>query len=239
MQLAFNQIVMKPGQNLLLKDINWQMFETLLDELGDTRAARLSYSKGMLEIMAPMAVHEVGKKIIGNLVEIILEELDIEFWAVGSTTFKNEEMAQGIEADECFYIQNEAVVRGKDRIDLTIDPPPDLAIEIDITSRTRFNNYEALGVPELWRYNGKSLEINVLKEGHYITSETSPQFPTIPVIEEIPRYLEKSKTAGRNTTMRAFRSWIRQLIENSWICETTTRTDNNYKDYTTTTRITF
>jgi len=214
-QLAFNQIVIKPGQNLLLKDINWQMFETLLNDLGDTRATRLSYSKGMLEIMAPMAVHEVGKKIIGNLVEIILEELDIEFWAVGSTTFKNEEMVQGIEADECFYIQNEAVVRGKDRIDLSIAPPPDLAIEINFSSRTRFNNYEMLGIPELWRYNGKTLEINVLKEGHYITSETSSQFPTIPVIEEIPRYLEKSKTAGRNTTMRAFRSLIKQTIENS------------------------
>jgi len=214
MQLAFNQIVMKPGHALLLKDINWQMFETLLDDLGETRAARLSYSKGMLEIMAPLAIHEDSKKIIGNLIEIILEELNIEFRALGSTTFKNEKMAQGIEADECFYIQNEALVRGKDRIDLTIEPPPDLAIEIDISSRTRFDNYELLGVPELWRYNGKTLEINILQEDRYINSETSSQFPTIPVIREIPRYLEKSKTAGRNTTMRAFRSWIRQTIKN-------------------------
>ncbi|RKZ43728.1 MAG: Uma2 family endonuclease, partial [Gammaproteobacteria bacterium] len=76
MQLAFNQIVMKPGHALLLKDINWQMFETLLDDLGETRAARLSYSKGMLEIMAPLAIHEDSKKIIGNLIEIILEELN-------------------------------------------------------------------------------------------------------------------------------------------------------------------
>ncbi len=212
MQLAFNQIVMKPGQALLLKDINWQMFETLLNDLGKTRAARLSYSKGMLEIMTPLAVHEDDKEIIGDLIKVMLEELDIEFRALGSTTFKSEAMAQGIEADECFYIQNEAVVRGKDRIDLTIDPPPDLAIEIDISSRTRFNNYELLGVPELWRY-GKTLEINVLQEGRYIASETSSQFPTIPVIKEIPRYLEKSKTAGRNATMKAFRSWIRQTIK--------------------------
>lgn len=210
-ELTFNQIVMKPGQALLLKDINWHKFENFLDDLGDTSAARLSYSKGMLEIMAPMAVQEVGKEIIGDLIKIILEELDIEFWAVGSTTFKNEAMAQAIEADECFYIQNEAVVRSKDRIDLMIDPPPDLAIEIDITSRTRFDNYESLGVPELWRYNGKTLEINVLQDGRYIQSENSSQFPTIPVKEEIPRYLTKSKTAGRNTTMRAFRAWIRQI----------------------------
>jgi Uma2 family endonuclease len=216
MQLAFNQIVMKPGQALLLQDISWPMFETLLEELGETRATRLSYSKGKLEIMAPLAVHEDGKKIIGNLVEIILEELDIEFRGLGSTTFKSQEMEQGIEADECFYIENEAVVRGKDKIDLTIDPPPDLAIEIDITSRTQFENYEVLGVPELWRYNGKYLEINVLENGRYKPSQTSAHFPTIPVIEAIPEYLKQSKIAGRNTTMRAFRRWIRELIESHY-----------------------
>jgi Uma2 family endonuclease len=132
---------------------------------------------------------------------------------LGSTTFKNEAMAQAIEADECFYIQNEAIVRGKDRIDLTIDPPPDLAIEIDITSRTRFDNYESLGVPELWRYNGKTLEINVLQQGSYVTSDKSSQFPTIPVIEEIPRYLKNRKTAGINAT--AFRTWIRKTSKNT------------------------
>jgi Uma2 family endonuclease len=213
MQLSFNQIVTKPGQNLLLKDINWQMFETLLDELGEKRAARLSYSKGNLEIMAPLAVHEAGKKIIGNLVEIILEELEMEFWALGSTTFKNEKMSQAVEPDECFYIQNEAFIRDKERIDLTIEPPPDLAIEIDITSRTHFDNYEKLGVPELWRYDGSSLEINVLKEGKYVTSEKSAHFPNIPVLEAIPRYLNKSKVQGRNATMREFRAWLRQIGE--------------------------
>lgn len=154
MQLTFNQIVIPPGQNLLLKDIDWSTLEELLEELGETRAARLSYSQGMLEIMVPLAEHEAGKEIIGDLVKVILEEWGIDFWALGSTTFKNSAMAQEIEADACFYIQHEAVVRGKKRIDLTIDPPPDLAIEINISSRTRFDNYEKLGVPELWRYDG-------------------------------------------------------------------------------------
>ncbi len=214
MELTFDQIVIKPGQNLLLKNINWQMFETLLDELGETRAARLSYSKGMLEIMAPLAVHESGKEIIGNLVEIILEELDIEFWALGSTTFKNEKMDQGVEPDKCLYIQNETFVRGKDRINLIVDPPPDLAIEIDITSRTHFDNYEKLGVPELWRYYGSTLEINVLKEDHYELSEKSAHFPNIPVLEAIPHYVKMSKKIGRNSTMKKFRAWVREMIEN-------------------------
>jgi len=210
MQLSFNQIVTKPGQNLLLKDINWQRFETLLDELGEKRAARLSYSKGNLEIMVPLAVHEVCKEIIGDLVKIILEEVEMEFRALGSTTFKNENMSQAVEPDECFYIQNETIVRGKARIDLTIDPPPDLAIEIDITSRTHFDNYEKLGVPELWRYDGSSLEINVLKKGEYVSSEKSALFPNIPVLEAIPHYLKQSKEIGRNATMREFRAWLRQ-----------------------------
>ncbi len=211
MQLSLNQIVIKPGQNLLLRDINWQKFETLLDELGETRAARLSYSKGMLEIMTPLAVHEYDKTIIGNLVEILLEELDIEFFALGSTTFKNEKMNQAVEPDECFYIQNEAKVRGKDRINLMIDPPPDLAIEIDITSRTHFDNYEKLGVSELWRYDGSTLEINVLKENHYVISEKSTLFPNIPIFDAVPRYVKKSKIQGRNASMREFRAWIRKI----------------------------
>jgi Uma2 family endonuclease len=212
MQLAFNQIVIHPGQNLLLKDISWSMFEGLLEELGEKRTTRMSYSNGMLEIMAPLAVHEYGKEIIGDLVKIMLEELNIEFWALGSTTFKNEKMGKAVEPDECFYLQNEAKVRGKDRIDLTIDPPPDLAIEIDISSRTRFDHYEKLGVKELWRYDGDKLEINVLTDSHYLTSQTSHHFSNLAVLETIPHYVKKSKLEGRNATMKAFRAWIKEQI---------------------------
>jgi len=134
MQLELKQIIIQPGNQLLLKDITWPMFETLLTELGESRASRLSYSKGTLEIMVPLPEHEIGKVLIGNLVEALLEELGIEFWSLGSTTFKNENIAQGVEPDTCFYIQNEAAVRGKNRIDLETDPPPDLAIEIDLTT---------------------------------------------------------------------------------------------------------
>src|SRR4028119_1681676 len=172
MQLELNQLIVPPGHQLLLKDVSWQMFEKILEELGETRAARVSYSKGMLEIMTPLAEHEDDKVIIGDLVKALLEELDIEFRSLGSTTFKNEDMRQAVEADDCFYIQNEAVIRGKKRIDLSVDPPPDLAIEIDITSRTKFKNYEALGVPELWRYNGRKLQINVLHAGKYVESRS-------------------------------------------------------------------
>lgn len=212
MLLELKQIIVQPGNQLLLKDITWPMFETLLTELEESRASRLSYSKGTLEIMVPLPEHEVGKENIGDLVKILLEELDIEFWPLGSTTFKNEKMAQGVEPDACFYIQNEAAVRGKNRINLETDPPPDLAIEIDLTSRTQLNNYEALGVPELWRYNGHKLEISVLQDGKYIKGDRSLLFPNFPIAHLIPQYLEQSKTAGRNVAMKAFRAWVRSQI---------------------------
>jgi Uma2 family endonuclease len=212
MQVELKQITVPPGNQLLLKDITWQMFETILAELGESRASRLSYSNGTLEIMAPLLEHEVSKVLIGDLVKIILEELDREFWPLGSTTFKNEKMAQGVEPDACFYIQNEAAVRGKNRIDLATDPPPDLAIEIDLTSRTQLNNYEALGVPELWRYNGRKLEISVLQDGKYLKGDRSLQFPSFPIAHLIPQYVEQSKTAGRNLAMKAFQALVRSQI---------------------------
>ncbi|BAY30262.1 hypothetical protein NIES2107_21060 [Nostoc carneum NIES-2107] len=212
MLLKLNQLIVPVGHQLLIKNISWSAYKNILAELGENRNSRISYSQGMLEIMAPLPEHEVSKKIIGNLVEILLEELDIEFWSLGSTTFDQEKMDAGVEPDDCFYIQNEAAVRGKDRIDLTIDPPPDLAIEIDITSRTRFNNYEVLGVPELWRWKGNRLEINVMINGKYVASTASAVFPNLPIAQVIPEYLMRSKVEGRNATMKAFRAWVREQM---------------------------
>ncbi|MBL1200104.1 MAG: Uma2 family endonuclease [Nostoc sp. GBBB01] len=212
MLLELKQLIVPVGHQLLIKGISWPEYKNILTELGENRSSRISYSQGVLEIMAPLPEHEVGKKIIGNLVEILLEELDIEFWSLGSTTFDEEKMDAGVEPDDCFYIENEAAVRGKDRIDLTVDPPPDLAIEIDITSRTRFNNYQVLGFPELWRWNGKKLEINILVNGKYIESNNSRIFPKLPIVQVIPEYLKQCKTDGRNTTMKAFRAWLTKNI---------------------------
>ncbi|MBD2166834.1 Uma2 family endonuclease [Calothrix membranacea FACHB-236] len=212
MLLQLNQLVVPVGHQLLIKNISWSAYKNILAELGENRNSRISYSQGMLEIMAPLPEHEVAKVIIGDLVKALLEELDIEFWSLGSTTFDQEKMDAGVEPDDCFYIQNEAAVRGKDRIDLTVDPPPDLAIEIDITSRTRFNNYEVLGVPELWRWKGNRLEINVMINGKYVASTASAVFPNLPIAQVIPEYLMRSKSEGRNATMKAFRAWVREQM---------------------------
>lgn len=211
MLVELKQITVPPGQRILLSNLSWQEFEAILEDLGEHRASRVAYDNGTLEIMTPLPEHETGKEIISDLVKALLEELDIEFCTLGSTTFKNQLMSQGIEPDNCFYIQNEAAVRGKNRLDLTV-PLPDLALEIDVTSRTHPSIYEALQVPELWQFENGKLQINVLQEGKYIKCEYSPNFPNLPLIEMIPRYLNQCRTVGRNKTMRAFRAWVREQI---------------------------
>lgn len=213
MLLELRRWVVPPGHQVQLKEVTWAELEAILEELGDRGNPRLSYSHGTLELMSPLPEHEDNKHILSGLVQILLEESDIEFRELGSTTFKSEQMDQAVEPDTCFYIEHEAAIRGKKRIDLPVDPPPDLAIEIDITSRTRFNNYEALGVPELWRYNGSTLEINVLREGQYVRSEQSLNFPDVPITDIFPDYLEQSQTTGRTALMRSFRQWIQAYRE--------------------------
>jgi Uma2 family endonuclease len=214
MLLELNRLEVPPGQRVLLRNVSWDEFETILEELGEKRAARVAYNRGMLEIMTPLPEHERSKVFITNFVEILLEEFDIEFLPLGSTTFKNQLMLQGVEPDNCFYIQNEALMRGKNRIDLNIEPPPDLVLEVDVTSRTNIEIYQTLGVSELWRFENGKLQINVLQDGLYIETEFSPYFPNIPLIQVIPEYLKKLKTESRNKTMREFRAWVQKQLVN-------------------------
>ncbi|MBF2027258.1 MAG: Uma2 family endonuclease [Oscillatoriales cyanobacterium C42_A2020_001] len=211
--LALQQISVPPGQHVLLRDVSWQEFEAILQELGDRRGSRVAYEKGVLEIWMPLPEHEFDKEIIGDLLKALLEELDIEFLTLGSTTFKNKELSVGLEPDQCFYIQNEPRIRGKKRLDLAVDPPPDLALEIDITSRTHPTIYRALGVPELWRFERGQLQINILQNGEYVEVSDSPTFPDLPLNSILLQYLEESRTVGRNTVMKAFRRWVRESIK--------------------------
>jgi Uma2 family endonuclease len=212
MLLELRQLKIQPGQQLLLEDVSWQQLESILAELGESRAARLSYSNGLLEIMVPLPEHEKAKEIIGDMVKILLSERGINYEALGSTTLKNERMIQAVEPDACFYIQNQAAVIGKNRLDMGVDPPPDLAIEIDLTSRTQLENYQILRVPELWRYARRGLQINVLQAGRYVESDVSPTFPDIPIIELVNRYVQQSKVAGSSQAIQAFRSWVRENL---------------------------
>jgi Uma2 family endonuclease len=210
--LQLKQIRVLPGQRLLLEGINWQEFEAILNELGEHRSSRIAYSQGTLEIMVPLPEHERAKVIIGDLIKILLDELNLNWESLGSTTFKREDMTAGIEPDDCFYIQNHQSMIGKNRIDLTIDPPPDLAIEIDVTSKTQISAYQVLKVPEIWRYENGNLEINLLQGEQYVQSQTSLVFPNFPVIEGISHHVEMSRTMGTTPALRAFRKWVREQV---------------------------
>lgn len=216
MLLQLNQLTVPPGSQLLLHNISWTEFESILDELGEERHSRFAYYEGTLLIMVPLPGHENRKEIIGDLVKALLEELDIEFAPMGSTRFKRKLMKAGVEPDACFYIQNEAAVRGMEKIDLDVSPPPDLAIEIDITSdsQTKKDSYRAIGVPELWIYNGSSLEIYVLAESQYVKTTTSQVFPKLPVAVVIPEYLRRSRTEGRNALLKDFKLWAGLCCKN-------------------------
>lgn len=213
MQVQLQQIIVPPGQQILMTDISWEMYEQILTAYENQSGSRINYNQGVLEIRVPLPEHEVDQVIISDLIKILLEELDQDFWSLGSTTFRSQKMQRGLEADDCFYIENETAIRGKKRIDLDVDPPPDLALEIDITARTRFDTYQMLEVKELWRFDGTGLEINVLEAGKYVQVEESPHFLGFPLQDVIPEYLERSKAEGRNKIMKAFRRWVRTKID--------------------------
>jgi Uma2 family endonuclease len=211
--LQLKQIRVPLGQRVILEDISWKEFEAVLTELGEHRTNRVAYSQGTLEIMVPLPEHEKAKVIIGDLVKILLDELDLYWESLGSTTFKREDMAAGVEPDDCFYIQNYRSMIGKDRINLSVDPPPDLVIEIDLTSTTKVSAYRALRVPEIWRYENGLLEINLLQEDEYVKSKTSLVFPNFSVVEEIPRFVEMARTTGTTVALRTFRQKVRTSLE--------------------------
>lgn len=207
--IQLRQLDVPPGQRLLLHDVSWAEFEAILDELGEHRSTRIAYDHGLLELMAPLPEHEDDKEILSDLLKAFMEELDIELRALGSTTFKHQAMLKGIEPDQCFYIQNEAAIRGKKRLDLAVDPPPDLALEVDITSRTHPATYAALGVPELWRRVNGQIRIYHLQQGEYVEVEESPAFPGWPLQRVLANFVERSRVDGRNQTIRALRQWVR------------------------------
>jgi Uma2 family endonuclease len=207
-----SQMILPPGQSVLFEAVDWAAFEAFLEQMGDRPGMRLAYDDEVLELMTPLLEHEDDKEIIGDLIRALLEVLDIEFRSIGSTTLRSATAAKGIEPDQCFYIAHERAIRGRRTIDLGTDPPPDLALEIDITTRRDHRPiYAALRIPELWRFDGKRLHIFCLRGDAYAETGQSDQFAGFPLTEAIPRFLAQSRIDGRNAALRAFRAWARQV----------------------------
>ncbi|MEG4252175.1 Uma2 family endonuclease [Microcoleus sp. AT3-A2] len=207
-------LIQNQTSGILLKNISWKTYESLLNELTQQGGIRLTYDRGNLEIMTPLAPHEKYKKILGRFVESVSDELNVEICSLGSLTCRREDLARGLEPDQCYYIQNENVVWDKEQIDLNQDPPPDLVVEIDVTSSSidRLSLYASLGVPEVWRYDGNRLIIYQLEAQEYTERDVSPTFPFLSQVEML-RFLELRRTTKENALIRLFREWVRSQIQ--------------------------
>jgi Uma2 family endonuclease len=210
--ISLNRIGISAGQRIYLHDVSWTEFEQILLELGEKRATKIAYYAGDLEIRMPLPEHERIKVLISNLLVVLLEELDLPWESLGSATFKNSRMKTGIEPDDCFYLTNCQAIVGKKRLDLDLDPAPDLAIEVDLTSPTQISAYAALGVPEIWRYQQGKLVIFILTEGHYLESTVSSLFPSLPIQAGISAMLERSNEILMSESRKEFRQWVRQNL---------------------------
>lgn len=200
---------LEPGQKVTLQPVSWEGFAAILADLGQRRTSRIAFANGILEIMAPLPEHERSKVLLADLVKIMLKFQKRAWEPLGSTTFKSRSMKAGIEPDDCFYIDNYKAVIGKNRIDLDVDPPPDLALETDLTSKTEIDAYEALKVPELWIYASNKLKINVLQNDKYVESEVSPTFPDIAVREIIPQFMQLALKIGVSQALEQFEEFIK------------------------------
>lgn len=200
---------MESTGSVLLTDISWDMYEKILEAFGERRL-RHTYADGMLEIMSPLHIHEWRKGFIGRLLEMLAWRMRIPIKCAGSTTLRKKLKRRGLEPDESYYVAHEAVVRGRDEIDLRTDPPPDLAIEVDVTHKSlnRLEAYAKLGVPEIWRHDGKVLHFLKLNaKGTYVPVKLSLAFPMISP-SDIQRYLDMLPTRDENSILDELVAWL-------------------------------
>lgn len=197
-------------QRVTLHGVSWQTYTQLLAELGDQRASRLAYDQGVLEITMPSDRHETHKKLLERMVETLTEELEQPAKIFGSTTLNREDLERGAEPDSCYYIQHVSQIAGR-QVDLTTDPPPDLVIEVDISSPSsrRIDIYWQLGVPEIWRYSNGRVQFHRLAGGEYVSCDRSPTFPFV-TTAVINQFLQQAEIQDDTTFVRAWRGWIRQ-----------------------------
>jgi Uma2 family endonuclease len=195
-------------QKVIIENVSWQTYERLLADLADQSAPRLTYDRGALEIMSPTSRREELNRNLALMVNILAAALGLDVRDLGSTTFRREDLGRGFEPDSCFYVEHEPAVRGKAKIDLSQDPPPDLVIEINITSGSldKFPIYLQVGVPEIWRYDGRRLTIHQLTADRYEVSESSRTFRGVKAAD-LDRLLQESLTRPSTEWFRSLQDW--------------------------------
>jgi Uma2 family endonuclease len=201
-----------PESRFVIYGLDWNGYETLLGLL-EYRGVRLTYDRGSVELMTTSQEHEEFGYLLGRMVDILTDEFDLPCKCVSQMTWRREILDRGLEADDCFYLANAPRVRGK-KIDLSVDPPPDLAIEVEISRSAldRMGIYAALRVPEIWRYDVETLRVELLQpDGTYSASETSLASPFLP-LAEVVRFLQQGETMDHIEWRRQFRTWVRDEL---------------------------
>lgn len=198
-----------PTQTMILENISWETYERILAEHPDSPSPRFTFDNGYLELMILSIEHEDQNRTLSLVVEIVAAEMKIAVRRAGSNTFKREDLLKGFEPDSSFYIQNSAAVRGKKRLDLSIDPPPDLVIEVDVTSPSlpRLPIFAAVGVPEVWHVKNNAVKIMVLREDKkYKEASNSIALPSV-TGEVLERFLSENETLESFEWVERVRVW--------------------------------
>jgi Uma2 family endonuclease len=203
----------EPPPRLLLDNISWETYEALLRDL-EGQHYRITYDEGSLEIMPLSHEHQFSGTLLERFVHMLTFELNIPIHSGGSTTFKRKKRAKGLEPDKCYWIQNERRMRGKKAFDIDADPPPDLALEVEVTrsALNRMGIYAAIRVPEVWCYDGEFLRVHhVAANGKYQEKPKSLAFPFLPM-KELARFLAAADTQDETTLLRSFCQWVRETV---------------------------
>jgi Uma2 family endonuclease len=201
------------GEFRVFHNVTWEEYEELLAQVGETRhGLRISYNDGTLKVMSLSSTHEKFADFIKSLVVHIRLRLRINILFFGSATMRKKQKTKGNEPDACFYVQTAPVIGNRIEIDFTVDPPPDVVVEVDIHHASTENDpiYAALGVPEIWRYDGWTMTISHLQGNEYVAAETSQALPMITatiLTENLARMLQEGEFAA----ITAFDEWLQTL----------------------------
>jgi len=201
---------MTPETTLTLRGVSWETYEDLLEAVGEAPALRISYNEGVLQIMTVSFEHEYFAEVIARLVDRLSMVLDLRILFFGRATMKKQKKLKGSEPDACFYVQSSAKIGNRFRLDLNTDPAPDIVVEVDIhhESLSKFPIYAALGVTEIWRYDGTRISIHHLQDEQYVEVETSPSLPIL-TASLLTKFLKLSEEQDQYETLRAFEDWLR------------------------------
>lgn len=209
--MAIAPSTIKPSA--VLHGIDWRTYTRLLRAFGKTRRFRLTYDRGTLEIMSPLWEHERPAYILGMFVDVIVQELQLPYEPGRTVTLRRRRKQRGLEPDNCYWIASAGRLAGKTHLDLRIDPPPDLAIEMDVThsSLDRMTIYAALGVPEVWRVTTEGLAFHHLEAGAYQVRPKSLSFPQLASADLIP-FLNQLGQTGTTALIAQFRHWVANVL---------------------------